>query len=194
MCRCGSYTCHVCNMPLPVDRRHLRLVLELVCLTCQECGPWATQAHFLLTLLLQRAEPEDRAAFLNSADGVRLLVALQQRSATEEDNRGAGATYMYYRHIGALLLPEEGGWQGDTWALPFCGLAACCLAWSFCEARLGAAATAAGSPSSSSGADAAQPWLTAAAVARGCILGVGGVPWQSEWVRGGMWDPSPCQC
>jgi hypothetical protein len=100
-CQCRMPTCHLCTPPPPVTLQQLRLVLEVVCLSCQEISPQALQAPLLLALLLQRASPELRAAFLNSEDGTRLLVALQLAA---EPNWGGARTCRWL-----LLLQSHGG-------------------------------------------------------------------------------------
>jgi hypothetical protein len=86
VCPCGAPSCYLCTPPPPVTLQQLRLVLEVVCLTCTDTTSAAMRAPLLLALLLQRAGADVRAAFLGSADGDRLLVALQRSSTSQPSN------------------------------------------------------------------------------------------------------------
>jgi hypothetical protein len=198
-CQCRSATCHVCTPPLPVTQQQLRLVLEVVCLTWQECSAQAAQAQVLMALLLQRASPDIRAEFLNSADGVRLLVALQQLTGLPEVHEGADSALYLYRCSRSLSLPSEAGSTGTFWGMVYSGRAACCLAWSFLQAEPGAAAAAAAAappnPDTSGGHPAPGSWLTAEAVRHGSVLGVCGRTWESEYPHfPGLDQQQPCLC
>jgi hypothetical protein len=138
-CQCQSPTCYLCTPPPPVTLQQLRLALEVVCLTCRESTDEALHAPALLALLLQRADAALRAAFLNSADGVRLLVALQQASDHVVDARD---TWCFLQHHGAVLLPDA---AVKLVPVPPVTQAALTLAWCFMEAVPGATTAAAAS-------------------------------------------------
>jgi hypothetical protein len=195
-CQCDQPACHLCTPPPPVTLQQLRLVLEVVCLTCQdsttqkrETASQAQQAPLLLALLLQRASPTVRAAFLNSADGARLLVALQQMAATAQANVlltlvGTNLAWRFYNNAGALSLAAGlSGGEGVSYReLQQLTQALCSLAWCFFELDPVAAAAglphAAAAPSPAVAEPAATgspgaalgPFLTDAAVAHGCVL------------------------
>jgi hypothetical protein len=176
-------------------------VLEVVCLTCQETTLQTAHAPVLLALLLQRAAPGVRAAFLNSADGTRLLVALQQMGGQE----ASGATNCQNNWVldnfhGALSLPPVPG-AAHSWTVRMIAMAASTLAWCFLEAHPDAAAAATAPPPAQAAAGAATGTAAAAdevvdagagaaglvvmppALAHGSVLTVRGVSWgiASEW-------------
>jgi hypothetical protein len=183
-CQCHAPTCHLCTPPPPVTLQQLRLVLEVVCLTCQETSAEAVQAPLLLALLVQRASPEVRASFLDSADGTRLLVALQQMGATEHGCPSQHAyKWCFHNRWGALTVPPvPGSWDDEPWLLQTKARAVSTLSWCFLELNPGAMAPAAPAPApapaappppqvslSPAGATAAD-FMTPAAVAQGSLF------------------------
>jgi hypothetical protein len=172
-------------------------VLEVVCLTCRQCSPEAQQAPVLLALLLQRAAPELRAAFLNSEDGTRLLVALQQmgdapEGTLESFTQNTKTTWRLYRHEGALsMLAVLNGDGVPYWRATARTRATCILAWCYCEVDAGSSQAAAAAPPTPAAA-AAVPGagaatgagtaslLTPAAVAHGSVVGVTSFSWARE--------------
>jgi hypothetical protein len=188
-CRDSSPTCYLCTPPPPVTLQQLRLVLEMVCLTCRECSPEALQAPLLLALLLQRASPDLRAAFLNSADGVRLLAALQQ-TAHMCDPPPAGRTkvssWCMYDHKGTLsgeLSEAQVPWKVLP---PAASRAVFTLSWCFLEPDTGPgtplpASTSAAGGGVKAGGEAAATLVTPEAVAHGAVLlCVGKDDWEGE--------------
>jgi hypothetical protein len=132
VCSCNTPTCYLSAPPPLVTLQQLRLVLEVVCLTCTKTTSAASRAPLLLALLLQRASGDARAAFLNSADGVRLLVALQHMCAYASEVEMVvcavvGPTWWWARGGGALsalgATPECSmpatllrAWPGASWS------------------------------------------------------------------------------
>jgi hypothetical protein len=147
-CQCCRPTCHLCAPPPPVTLQELRLLLEVVCLTCHDTTQQAQQAPLLLALLLQRASPGLRAEFLNSADGTRLLAALQQATG----NTGTAQSHMstawcMFNHHGALSLPSLLGNVTQVYAmLAGQSRALWTLGWCFFEADVSLTAAAAAGP------------------------------------------------
>jgi hypothetical protein len=171
VCKGQAATCYLCTSPPPVTLQQLRLVLEVVCLTCQENTQPALQAPVLLALLLQRAAPGVRAAFLNSADGTRLLVALQQMGTKMEPGLlDPQQTWSFNDHSGALTgLTEMLGQTGPPWLVFAMARAGCILAWSLLQIEPGAApdSTAAAAAAAASAAAPAAATSGGAAVAGG---------------------------
>jgi hypothetical protein len=166
-CQCRSLTCYLCTPPSPVTLQQLRLVLEVVCLTCAEFSDKALQAPVLLALLLQRASPGVRAAFLNSADGVRLLVALQQ-SAEQTLPEGTPLTcssgWCMYDHAGALST--RGVPEARPLLLHAVSRTVYSLAWCYMELGPGSAVGLGAAGSAGSGVRL----VTQAAVEKGSIV------------------------
>jgi hypothetical protein len=194
-CRCQATTCYLCSPPAPVTLQRLRLVLEVVCLTATETSEHTRQAQLLLALLLQRAQPQLRAAFLSSADGVRLLVALQQGRGSTGQHPGSlevPNAWHLDRRFGALssLGKCQGGGPiiDDTMACPAQGMVADTLAWCFLQVDTAAAAlAAAAAPPSAAAAGglyevtpAGVPWVTPAAVAEGSLLALHTCEWSGR--------------
>jgi hypothetical protein len=202
-CQCGAPTCHLCTPPPPVTLQQLRLVLEVVCLTCKGYAAPALQAPALLALLLQRAAPGVRAAFLNSADGTRLLVALQQMVNAEPPTPALSSNWWTMDNQDGAVTAVDGVSTGRTWGIMPGARAGYTLAWSFLEVDHPAAASAAAGAAaewppppaqSKAGAQAAAASHAAevpgapagrlvapAAVAGGAVLTVPGWYWAGEW-------------
>jgi hypothetical protein len=188
VCACRARTCHLCTAPPPVTLQQLRLLLEVVCLTCTDTTPHALQAPLLLALLLQRASPAVRAAFLNAADGDRLLIALQQTVTHMGGSDLDGApSWSCGNHDGALSMLAL---SDKAWLLPTSARAAHTLAWCFCTlnapapaaAATGAKATPRAAPATAALGKAgrhAAARLTPSAVAQGSLL-VHRNDWASE--------------
>jgi hypothetical protein len=170
-CNCHALTCYLCTPPPPVTLQQLCLVLEVVCLHCQESTPQALQAPLLLALLLQRASPGVRASFLNSADGDRLLVALQHMACEDQTPPLISTSWSFFHSSGALSL--AGALAGtDPHAQVKCGLtrAIHVMAWCFLDADMdGAAATAATAAAAAATSASAGPVLPDS-VAQGSVL------------------------
>jgi hypothetical protein len=166
-------------------------VLEVVCLTCADRTREPLQAPLLLALLLQRADPALRTAFLNSADGVRLLVALQQTSQ-QMDAITAGRTtansWCIYDYSGAMSGHYHSSSQPKWHALaPAVTRAIFTLAWCFLdpEPGAGAATAAAAAAGSSAKGGGGQPaaLVTEEAVASGSVLLCAAKDnWEGEWL------------
>jgi hypothetical protein len=178
-CRCLSPTCHLCTPPPPVTLQQLQLVLEVVCLTRTECTQQALQAPLLLALLLQRASPGVRAEFLNSADGVRLLVAMQHAPDQTYDElvelavSSIWCMYPYGCAVSKGGVPLKS--NPNRWLLPAVSQAVSTLAWCFLQLDPGAGAsaadpvaTAAGTARAAAGPEASV--VSPAAVEQGCLL------------------------
>jgi hypothetical protein len=176
-------------------------VLEVVCLTCQETTPQALQAPLLqapllLALLLQRAAPGLRAAFLNSADGTRLLLALQQMGSNMEHGwLKEQQAWCFDDHSGALSgLAEVCGKRGQAWLVSAQGRTGDILTWCFLEMNPGAAsdtiaapqpaaapaAAAAGRISTGGPQSPTAAWVTPDAVANGAHLSLKNCCWIGE--------------
>jgi hypothetical protein len=182
-CHCRASTCHLCTPLPPVNLQQLRLVLEVVCLTCTGISAASLQAPLLLALLLQRASTGTRAAFLNSADGVRLLVALQQMAALGEvGSQDPTSIWSLYNLHGALSVPFVlGGTDFLTYKVKAMTRAVYTLAWCFLEVDPGSTAAAGAAAAAAAGGSLMGP----AAVANGAVLNVPGSHWTSEY---------PCGC
>jgi hypothetical protein len=167
-------------------------VLEVVCLTCQDSISAAMRAPLLLALLLQRASPGVRTTFLNSADGDRLLLALQQLAACKDEGGRGQIIWFWNNHYGALSILDA---LVSRNVMPYLASspsrAAHTLAWCFLElnttpaAAGGAAAAAAATPpsatTSAAVAAAAAAHVTPAAVAKGSVLGHRASSWGGEY-------------
>jgi hypothetical protein len=178
-CSCHTPTCYLCTPPPPVTLQQLRLVLEVVCLTCQDSNAPSLRAPLLLALLLQRASADVRAAFLSSADGDCLLVALQQLAACkDEGGRGPATarTWRFNNHRGVLSVFDALTGYPVTPHTAFApSRAAYTLVWCFLELSTPpeAAAPAAGAATAATGAAGAvlpAAYVTPAAVANGSLL------------------------
>jgi hypothetical protein len=184
VCSCRAPSCHVCTPPAPVTLQQLRLVLEVVCLTCTDTTSAAARAPLLLALLLQRASGDVRAAFLSSADGDRLLVALQQvalQQVAKSAPKDGVESWSWANSSGALAGFDALAGRDSTrpWVLSAHLRAAYTLTWCFLQVDTGAAA-AAGEAAGEAAAAATTmagarvrggaAWVTPAAVANGCGL------------------------
>jgi hypothetical protein len=187
-CNCCASTCHLCTPPPPVTLQQLRLVLEVVCLTCRESSQHALQAPVLLALLLQRASPGVRATFLNSADGVRLLVALQQapeQTHQELTQLSAVNTWCFYNQAGALSARTAAAQSSVQRLLPpAITRAALALAWCFLEAVPGASAATAANEEGGGGSEGGL--VTSASLAHGSMLRVDPANESECWSSTGM--------
>jgi hypothetical protein len=182
-CSCGGHTCHLCTPPPPVTLQQLRLVLEVVCLTCQDPHtPQGQQAQLLLVLLLRRAAPGMRASFFNSADGTRLLVALQQAEVHEPIREIVLNSWCRTMLYGALSLPlKSGGVDHRAYIDAPLSQAVHTLAWCFLDAGCpgntaaavgvagGGGGGGAGGATTGGGADLEQLPMSVA-VAQGAVL------------------------
>jgi hypothetical protein len=184
-CSCRSLTCYVCTPPPRVTLQQLQLVLEVVCLTCTECSQEALRSPLLLALLLQRASPGVRAEFLNSADGTRLLVALQQALHQPAVAPTQQTTWSFCAEAGALSsrLPVTDQSLARQLA-PSVIRAIFTLAWCFLDPDPGAGvAAAAAAGGTKDGSRRSATLVTAAAVARGSVLLCEGKShWEGDWV------------
>jgi hypothetical protein len=175
-CSCRSLTCYLCTPPPPVTLQQLRLVLEVVCLTCTETSREALQAPLLLALLLQRASPGVRAEFLNSADGTRLLVALQQAPLqTEQELRRLTTTDTWCFHVlaGALSgYPDSDRFRQRPVLPPTITKSMLSLTWCFLELDPGAGAAANAPKAAGTGRGVGQPamLMSPEAVDHGSVL------------------------
>jgi hypothetical protein len=164
-------------------------VLEVVCLTCQDTNPEAQQAPVLLALLLQRAAPGVKASFLNSADGTRLLVALQQMGDKPDGTLDTKTSWRLHQHAGALSLWEALNGEGvPYWRASALDRATFLLAWCFCGVDAGANASATAAALATAAASGAAvgaeapttSLLTPAAVAHGSVVTVTALSWMRE--------------
>jgi hypothetical protein len=163
-------------------------LLEVMCLTCQDTTPEAQQAPLLLALLLQRASPGVRASFLNSEDGTRLLVALQQMGDAPEGTlesymRNTKTAWRLYQHAGALsLLAALNGDGVPYWRATAHTRAICLLAWSFCGVDAGVITSATAAAPAAAGVAGAPTMslVTQAAVAHGSVVSIPSFSWQRE--------------
>jgi hypothetical protein len=185
-CTCGSLACHLCTPPPPVTLQQLRMLLEVVCLSHSEGTPQAGQAPVLLALLLQRADPGVRAAFLNSEDGTRLLAALQLAVPASSQGQ-AKAAWSFYNRVGALSLCDiSREFKALPWQFPAASRVVFTLAWCLFEVDPDTAAvTAAAMKHAAAGGVPAAVLAPAAkcgpaAVADGSVLCVSGWCWAGE--------------
>jgi hypothetical protein len=158
--------------------------MEVVCLTCSDTTPQALQAPLLLSLLLQRASPGVRAAYLNSEDGTRLLVALQlgmPLSGSSPHMTPGTSTWSFYNRAGALSLYDiAADAPALPWQFPPATRAAFILAWCFLEVDPDAAGAAAAAIQHAAVDGATVQATTPAAVADGSVLCVAGWCWAGE--------------